>query len=82
MHPLFDIMSFRIKAFPNIELCKVTHKESKKRYRCYKDLYRKDDGNGPAPIFPYASPTDKNRQVTRVAGSLVKRLGTPNSEGK
>lgn len=61
-------------AFPNIELCKVTHKETKKRYRCYKDLYRKDDENGPKPIFPFDDTSGKLRAAPARSRTIRKPM--------
>lgn len=63
----FPLESFQVgqlvrQAFPEIALCKVTCKESKKRYRCYKGLTRREADSGPAPIFPYELPKVQKRK--------------------
>ncbi|CBY39633.1 unnamed protein product [Oikopleura dioica] len=63
----FPLESFQVgqlvrQAFPEIALCKVTCKESKKRYRCYKGLTRREADCGPAPIFPYELPKVQKRK--------------------
>lgn len=75
----FPLESFQVgqlvrQAFPNIELCKVTHKETKKRYRCYKDLYRKDDENGPKPIFPFDDTSGKLRAAPARSRTIRKPM--------
>ena len=67
----FPLESFQVgqlvrQAFPEISLCKVTCKESKKRYRCYKGLTRKEPENGPPPIFPYEPPKVQKRKSKTV----------------
>ena len=47
----------------------MTHKETKKRYRCYKDLYRIDDKSGPEAIFPF----DPTKIIKLVKPRVLKR---------
>jgi len=79
----FPLESFQVgqlvrQAFPNMELCKVTHKTAsgvKKRYRCYKDLYRRDDESGPTPIFPFENARKTKPKPPRIKPQINEEIG-------